>query len=71
MTGVYECQHALWGGDGSCVAGDDDNLEARCECSDGFVNRNAFGQPSCVRRVPAVGGYVLVAFTGIAGTVFL
>ena len=47
---VYSCRHPLWGGEGTCITGDDSSVDDRCECDDGFVTRDSFGSPSCVSK---------------------
>lgn len=65
MPCAYDCVHPLWGGEGVCVS------ETYCECSSGFIDRDAMGNPGCVPRGVLVAGYVFITFVGIACSLFL
>lgn len=65
MPCAYDCVHPLWGGGGVCVS------QTHCECSAGFVDRDALGNPGCVPRDVLLAGYVLIAVVGITCSLFL
>ena len=48
---VYGCRHFIWGGTGACeVAGQGDSVHYVCSCDDGYISKDSFGNPSCVRK---------------------
>lgn len=76
---VSSCQHPLWGGDGVCVENDEgDGLDRHvgeeeyfCSCDAGFVSRDSYGTPSCVREWPQLLIYATAVAVHIAGAFFL
>ena len=65
MPCPYACVHPLWGGEGVCVE------ETHCECSAGFIDSDALGNPGCVPRDVLLAGYILVAVVGMVSSLFL
>lgn len=71
-TGVYDCRHPLWGGQGSCIQSTTTHaMTDYCECDAGFAGTDALGQSSCVPKLALVTGYTLVALIGSASTMYL
>lgn len=67
---VYQCQHPLWGGSGTCEDESSDAAGVVCSCDDGFFSTDSFGNPSCVLKSPLMFINIALATTGALTLLF-